>query len=234
MKTEKAYGFFAALRMTAVALRRALLGAIPVLVLAALSLGSCVEIQGPDDDVWNDLSGDVPIRFTTTIAAPATKTGTALPNGTTFGVFAFYQPGIINGTHGAWNASTCTPNFMFNEDVTYTALSDSYSYSPLKYWPNNIENTISFWAYSPYNDSNLTLRDSGLSSSYTNESVGIPDIRFTVTDGQTDLLVSDLVESESKQDLDEAVSFTFHHTLSLIEFKVKKLYGEGEDADHPK
>ena len=82
-----------------------------------------------------------------------------------FGVFAMYQ----NGTNYPANNTTLLPNFMFNEHVSWTA-AGGWSYSPLKYWPNetiqdsqdpaavmpgiatpgtNIDK-LSFFAYAPY------------------------------------------------------------------------------------
>ena len=72
-----------------------------------------------------------------------------------FGVFAMYQ-------NGADYTSTLTPNFMFNEHVSW---SGGWTYSPLKYWPNETTNDsqdpaaasahtdkLSFFAYAPYVD----------------------------------------------------------------------------------
>jgi hypothetical protein len=74
-----------------------------------------------------------------------------------FGVFAFYQDNV---NYPDPNTSLA-PNFMFNEHVYY---SGSWTYSPLKYWPNETENDsqspaatstgqvdkLSFFAYAPY------------------------------------------------------------------------------------
>ena len=70
-----------------------------------------------------------------------------------FGVFAMYQ-------NNADYASGLTPNFMFNEHVSW---SGGWTYSPLKYWPNETTNDsqapaataaqkdkLSFFAYAPY------------------------------------------------------------------------------------
>lgn len=74
-----------------------------------------------------------------------------------FGVFAFYQDNV---NYPDPNTSLA-PNFMFNEHVYY---SGSWTYYPLKYWPNETENDsqspaatstgqvdkLSFFAYAPY------------------------------------------------------------------------------------
>ena len=160
------------------------------LTVAALLIGSCAKFEGPGDDGWTPLAGAQHVTFSSSLVAPATKG--ALPSGTTFGVFAFYQPGTIGGAAGAWNGNR-TPDFMFNQPVQFDGT--DYTYSPVKYWPSNIENTLSFWAYSPYNASaDLLARNSA--ASYTSTSENIPDIRFTVTDGKADLLYSNIVENQ--------------------------------------
>ena len=208
----------AVLEMTLRSFRAA---ALALFALTGFTL--CGKIDGPDnpDDGWVELNSDLPVRFSTGITTKATS---PLPDNTTFGVFAFYQPGTALSP-GTWNSSR-TPNFMYNEDVLFDG--STYTYSPLKYWPNNDYNTITFWAYCPYNASNLVLRESGsTSTAYSNTSTGIPDLFYTVTDGKTDLLASELVQNESKQGLSESVLLPFHHTLSKLAFYVKKVDSGG-------
>ena len=81
---------------------------------------------------------------------------------TGFGVFAYYHDNKTYGTDGS-----NTPDFMFNEHVYWTA-AGGWTYSPLKYWPNETgidtqddgatptaatstdEDRLSFFAYAPY------------------------------------------------------------------------------------
>lgn len=136
MKKATTYSFFASLRMAILAL----------IALGGLTMCGKNDVVPDEEDPWTELTGDQPIRFSSTLAAIATKD--PLDNNTTFGVFAFYQPGT-SGSPGAWGSgSERTPNFMYNEDVLYSG--GTYTYSPIKYWPNNSYNTISFWAYCPY------------------------------------------------------------------------------------
>ena len=79
-------------------------------------------------------------------------------NGKGFGVFAFYHD---NATYPV-NNTTLKPDFMFNEQVHWAS---GWTYSPLKYWPNETDNDsqspaaeaaldnvdkLSFFAYAPY------------------------------------------------------------------------------------
>ena len=63
-----------------------------------------------------------------------------------FGVFAFYT-GKVD-----YENMTVTPDFMWNQKVigTGTAPNLIWTYNPVKYWPNEEDDKISFFAYAPY------------------------------------------------------------------------------------
>ena len=157
-------------------------GRFVILILAALFAVTCSKIsQVTVDDPWVDLSGDKPVRFDSGVL-----TKTSLPSNTSFGVFAFLQNGVIGSYTGRWAdlaSKHWKPNFMYNEEVDFDGA--DYSYSPVRYWPSNSENTITFWAYWPYNSDVSMVNSSGLSD-YSASSEGLPNIRYTVTDGKTD------------------------------------------------
>ena len=195
--------------------------------LAAMALIACscakVERVGGEDPEWNGLTGDVPVRFSSGVA---TKTTTGLPDGATMGVFAYYTK------TGNFNTSSSKPNFMFNQlvegdDTDSDGYSDVWTYSPIKYWPNTTNHKVTFWAYSPY-DANVALFTSAATpTAYTNNSGGVPGIRFTVTDGRTDFMTSDLDNNKNqnrkKPSLNTPVSIPFRHSLSLVDFTVEKV-----------
>ena len=209
------------------------------LAAAVLLCGGCVKTHNPDEEGnsgWTPLTGDnVPISFATRLAAEETKTATPLPNDADFRIFAFYQPGVVDDDPavdytGTWNDLAIehwTPNFMYNQEVTYDDVASKWTYSPVKYWPNNAENTITFWAYSPYygDDAILKLKKANSIDNYGNTVPGVPEIEFT-TDGTRDLLVSDLAQDLSYRGGNPAngtVTMTFHHTMSWVDFRVKKV-----------
>lgn len=77
-----------------------------------------------------------------------------------FGVFAQYSDGT-SSTDGAYSTTVSPSNFMWNEHVHYSA--SAWTYSPLKYWPNETKkdsqspqatsdhaDKLSFFAYAPY------------------------------------------------------------------------------------
>lgn len=201
MKVGRAYRFGAVIRMT-------------VLVAVASLAGSCDKTLGPQNPEWIELGGDRPVVFSSNVVVQETKA--ALPSGTHFGVFAYYT-----GTSN-WNSvkGNTTSNFMYNQEVVFDG--SSYTYAPVKYWPNNTGDKVTFLAYSPYSATPV-LRKIGANIEYTNTTKNLPDIGFTVTDGQTDFMISDLKSNQTKPALDAPVELVFRHMLSKITFNVKKV-----------
>ena len=141
---------------------------------------------------------------------PYTRTA-AITNAniTDFGVYACYNPS------GGWTADL-TPNFMFDQKVEGSAAA-GFSYSPLKYWPRNEGETISFFAYAPYKS-----QENGITESSSPSSAGSPLIRYTLPDSeaaQVDLLRAAPVLGRTS--FDGQVRFNFSHVLSRIGISVK-------------
>lgn len=116
--------------------------------------------------------------------------------------------------------------FMKNQSVSKNTDGD-WQYSPIKYWPNNPEDYISFYGYALYNDngtfSDLAIDKGERSVSFTyalpqaetdpdkNDAVNQPDLIFAIAPEQ------------SKEDHGGAVELSFHHALSSILFKMGNL-----------
>lgn len=115
--------------------------------------------------------------------------------------------------------------FMMNQVVKKSG--DNWTYSPVKYWPNNPGDVISFYGYARYNDNGtFTAPDIDMvnkigSFSYTlpaaetdaekDDAVNQPDLIFAITPDQKKPTVTDKVE------------LVFHHALSAILFKVGEM-----------
>ena len=162
----------------------------------------------------------------------------AIPDGGSMGVYAYYHDGSLWATDAANNQ----PDFMWNQQCTYNADLNAFVYAPLKYWPNEENDKLSFIAYYPYtNPESLEGSDSpastGLTPLLANSGKGLPSFNFTVKDAaadQVDLLVSDLIvdlpESRAKDDapgtpfnnlsIYDKVKFLFHHALAKVEFRI--------------
>lgn len=149
-----------------------------------------------------------------------------------FGVFACYT-----GQDKFTNAASKAPNFMFNEEVTYNA--SKWGYTTIKYWPNNTDDKVSFFAYAPYNGANIEVKTgesktpltaSATGSNMDNASELIFTVNHIVTD-QEDLLVAHVMDqskrkrgssssaaNESNITTTDSVTFAFEHALARIGF----------------
>ena len=181
-----------------------------------------------------------PITFTSYTSQPMTRADSALladntiPAGKSIGVYAYYHDNTT------WS-DAATPNFMCNQQATNIGLDLPFSYSPLKYWPNENEDKVSFIAYYPYtSNSTAELNALGLTAylnTFSDPGTGLPTFRFTVKGDvkqQVDFMVSDLIpELPKSRDTDpnpgnpldnltvtDRVRFLFKHALSKIEFRV--------------
>ena len=163
-----------------------------------------------------------------------------IPNEKSIGVYAYYHPGSGN-TPGAWSASA-TPNFMFNQKATNEADKDGFSYSPLKYWPNNLNDKLSFIGYYPYTDDaesgETSTAKTGITPKLTISGTGLPSFDFTVkenVDDQVDFLISDLLTGlpngtsavspssatdRSSLTIVDKVRLLFHHATSKVTIRI--------------
>lgn len=137
-----------------------------------------------------------------------------------FGVFAYYT------AQNTWTTSD-KPNFMYNENIQWNG--SAWRYTPLKYWPNNSRDKVSFFAYAPY--------DAGSTSNFTfTESATMTEPKFTFTVNPTvkqqqDLLIAKIVNQIKQTNVDNAaisiindkVTFNFEHALARIGFKVQAI-----------
>lgn len=126
--------------------------------------------------------------------------------GNGFGVFAFYT-----GTtdFNADSPSPATPNFMNNQKVTWNKTKNVWEYSPLKYWPNNTGDKVSFFAYAPYADGKTWAEGNKIAYTVENDVKKQVDLLFCA--GQT---------NKTKQNITDKVSFEFKHALARIGFSV--------------
>ena len=150
-----------------------------------------------------------------------------------FGVFAYYTGASDWSTAGA----STIPNFMYNQQVTWA--SEQWTYSPVKYWPNNnypaddsgatgseSKNYLSFFAYAPYKTNEVTY----ITGFSANDVAGAPTINYT-WGAENDLLYAAQTDRYKYDDSDDAndngrigetVLFNFRHALCKVQFKVRR------------
>lgn len=176
-------------------------------LFAACSNEKAITIEQP---VAQQQASDDAIRFGVYVNRGLTRAGqpdtltTKKLAAAGFGVFAFY-------TNNEAYSQYAIPNFMYNQEVTGTGDPLVWSYSPLKYWPNEYGtgansddmDKLSFFAYAPYVEvkptsgipvlvtkADSTNRDSVLNKNITaltrNTAVGDPMVKYVVdTDPST-------------------------------------------------
>ncbi len=165
--------------------------------VAALVFSACAKIETIETNEAISFAGYAGNALTKAGAYGEETTTTLQTNG--FGVFA-YQ------TTGNYSASA-TPNFMYNTKVS----TSSWTYSPIKYWPNQIQagdtdsqpatayqaDKVSFFAYAPHVAATASTgavtggTDEGITALTSNATAGDPKVTYKVSadlDKQVDLL----------------------------------------------
>lgn len=157
-----------------------------------------------------------------------------------FGVFAYYTGSytwnLCDGSGEVGHTSKVVPNFMYNQQVEWST--DHWTYSPVKYWPNNnnpadgsgaigseIKNYLSFFAYAPYKTNEVTY----ITGFSANDVAGAPTINYTwgaendlLYAVQTDRYKYDINDANDNGRVGDVVSFMFRHALCKVQFKVRR------------
>ena len=159
-----------------------------------------------------------------------------IPLGQSIGIYAYLHNKNENFT-------TYIPNFMFNQQATSRDDADYFSYSPLKYWPNDENSKVSFIAYFPYcnnaddDGTRFSVASTGITPLLANSDTGLPTFNFTVKNAvadQVDFLVSDVMANLPKTrdtegdpgqpfndlSIKDRVTFLFKHMTAKVEFRI--------------
>ena len=207
---------------------------LPVVMM--LLAGAC---QG-NDEGQPEANGSIPVAFTARIASSDTRAENATESKATlkerggFGVFACYT-----GLH-KYVDSNVHPDFMYNEHVTSDDDGATWTYSPIKYWPNGEgevtgltgENPhyVSFFAYAPWRDvSTPDLDQDSYPVEYCIHSfsqqgeMGNPWLTYRLHPNlakQVDLLCARPLLDRTKPAISEKLPFVFDHALACVGDKV--------------
>lgn len=150
-----------------------------------------------------------------------------------FGVFACYT-----GLHG-YSDSNVSPDFMYNEHVTSADNGNTWSYSPVKYWPNgegevdgntgSNKHYVSFLAYAPYSndqspDPANNPADYCIPTFSKQGEIGNPWLTYrlhTDVTQQVDLLYAAHTNEHpildwTKPEINTKVMFVFRHALGCV------------------
>lgn len=192
------------------------------------------------------VSTPIPISFSTYVPEYATTRG-AVDNLNDlaregFTVFAYHTG--TSSFADAVTAGTAIPNLMYNQLVTGTGTSPNitWTYDPLKYWPNNStgnsDEKVSFFAYGTHanvtqnadNTLDATALSSGIIQISGNGYNGVPYLIYQLgnedasIEDMRDLLIATPVMNQTKQNLNQSIQFNFTHALTALGFKVSAVH----------
>ncbi len=161
-----------------------------------------------------------------------------IPISQSIGVYAYYHDNATWTTDDA-----AEPNFMFNQKATHINNTDPFTYSPLKYWPNQETDKLSFIAYYPYSNgtedgTDDDINHTGIEPLLSNDASAMPSFTLTVKSNvkeQIDFMVSDLIpdlpqsratdpdpgSSFDNLTITDRVRFNFKHALSKVELRIR-------------
>ncbi len=178
---------------------------------AAVVLASCAKIDSFENNTeGNVLSFGVYAGRSVTKAVSGTDFGTvttatlqaAASNG--FGVFAYYTDA------DNYTSNCIKANFMYNQQVTYS--SGAWTYSPVKYWPNEHgvsatstdTDKLTFLAYAPFVANNDIANDKGVSITDKTGSAAADEgiIAMTANNVAKDATLTFKVPASSEEQID--------------------------------
>lgn len=186
--------------------------------LAALAL---LAVACNREAISPDKGQDEVIDFSAFFAQDATKAvgeKTTLADKDTMGVFACYTGAV------RYDLSSVSPDFMYNQKVTYNYGEGNWTYSPVKYWPNNSPEYISFFSYYPYISSeDVQNAKDGIIGFSNTDAKGDPWLVFKLPKKapteQTDLLYGTPQFDKQKMPVsgvNSKVKFQLNHALTSI------------------
>lgn len=208
--------------------------------IAAIGLSSCTKdtsLVDPDSTVEEAINFGLFVGNTT---KAVTSTIDSL-KGDGFTAYAYYTGA------NAWDVREEADTFMFNQAVNFTAtnpavpFTGTWSYSPLKYWPNkvgedesgaDINGKVSFFGFSPQSSQIAITNFTPPSATATNvDPITGTNPSFKFENGETAAdqvdLLADMQVDKSKDT--GAIKFEFDHILSKIGFtaRLNKQYAAG-------
>lgn len=188
--------------------------------LTVMVLGLLTALCGcqAEDDAPHTPQGTIPIGFSSDVPQTrATKEYGSAADLTNIGVFAYF-------TNGTFSEGSSTPNFMYNQQVERQA-DGSWTYSPVRFWPGNTTDKISFFAYAPYVDH---AASGGSNPSFQGKTAaGYPQLTYTVPAAeadQTDLLAAVPLMNRTAP-AGEQVKFKLKHALTKVNVGIKSEVG---------
>ena len=204
-------------------LRYMTIWAVAVLLAGCAQVEESAEPKGSGVQTSDVVGFDVYTQRSTRSGTTGDVTTGNLKTGNGFGVFAYY-------TEESNYSSDYIPNFMYNQQVKYNSSASKFTYEPQKYWPNEDNHHVSFFAYAPWvavtaSTGAAANQTYGITGMTKNTATGDPLIHYVAT---TDLSKGvDLCWNKQldKTKSDNAVNFTLAHALSKLNVQVQTSVG---------
>ena len=215
---------------------------IAATTVIAMALASC---SSDDNNILLPQQRLVPIQFS---ANPAVEVQTRAVNDDLvsarkiaqeggFGVFAYYHDNTT------YSSSSSVLNFMYNQQVTGTDVtSPVWTYTPVKYWPNETESSyyeagtsatnnnvdkLSFFAYAPYINTPSGNNITGFAPDGTTGDPWVTYVSPTASSTAdpapgVDLLYANSLNKYNQIDVvNQKVKFEFKHALASLSYELK-------------
>lgn len=145
----------------------------------------------------NTIISDFPVEEQPT----AVTKGSLTTSISSFGVSAY--------KYSSGTATDATELYIDNNEASVS--SSSASTSQTYYWPNNSTDKLAFYAYAPWNNSDVAIQSNRRQIKYT--------VNSAVT-SQQDLLTASSVDNNIDNAASKTVNLTFNHALTAINFVV--------------
>lgn len=180
--------------------------------VAAVVLSSCAKVDNykvsaPEAISFGVYAGNAANTKAVSGTDFGTVTTTSLQNSDKgFGVFAYYT----DANDYDQSAHPTKPNFMYNQQVTYS--SGAWSYTPVKYWPNEHGSSavstdvdkLTFLAYAPFVANNDIANDKGVSITDKDGSAAATEgiIAMTANNVEGDAVLTFKVPASAEEQID--------------------------------
>ena len=162
---------------------------------------------------WDEAQAKSSSAPHTRLSEDATTNAVSFSKNDAIGVFAYLN-------------DSDTPNFMNNQKAVCTSDDgSSWSYSPVKYWPNNDTDALSFYAYYPHRDSSDgdTIKVEPISNAALK-------LNYSCPNANIDLMATKKVADQKYSSHQGQVPLAFKHLLARVKFSFSYV---GDDEYHP-
>lgn len=209
------------------------------MIAAAVMMAACTGVED-ESQVDGRQDGPQAIGFGAYLQRGTTRAGAAgtltLDGATSlqtegFGVIAYHTGHVGYGP-------LAQPNFMYNQQVTYDGA--NWTYEPVKYWPNETDGLLSFFAYAPYVEvipqTGLVTGggDMGIGALTAVEHEGAPMVRYyaSLSPGEcVDLCWANVQKDLQRPATDSRVALIFQHALASLNVQIRTDVDEDVNLD---